>query len=62
MTLTNTKLIAMITKMGEARAADLLTKKLEDDDARREYHKKYNAKKNAILREVKAAHPELFVR
>lgn len=60
MTLNNTKLIQMISTLGEVKVLDLLTKKIEDDDARREYHKKYNAKKNEVLRQVKLAHPELF--
>jgi hypothetical protein len=60
MTLTNEKLIKIITTLGQERAAELLMKKMEDDEARKEYHKKYNARKNEVLRQVKLAHPELF--
>lgn len=62
MTLTNKELIALIQALGEVKALDLLTKKIEDDDARREYHRKYNAAKNETLREIKKSHPELFRR
>lgn len=60
MQLKNAKLIALVGKLGEDKVLDLLVKKMADDDARRDYHKKYNAKKNAVLREVKRVHPELF--
>lgn len=60
MTLNNAKLINLISTLGEVKTLDLLTKKIEDDDARREYHRKYNAKKNEVLKQVKLAHPELF--
>ena len=60
MTLTNERLIKIIATLGQDRAAELLMKKMEDDEARKEYHKKYNAKKNAVLKMVKEQHPELF--
>lgn len=60
MTINNNELAKMIQAMGEVKVLELLKKKIEDDEARREYHKKYNAKKNAVLRMVKQNHPELF--
>lgn len=60
MTLKNAKLITVVTELGEDKILELLGKKLDDDLARREYHRKYNARKNEILRSVKATHPELF--
>jgi hypothetical protein len=60
MTITNQKLISIIAKYSEAKVLDLLEKKIADDDARKEYHRKYNAKKNEIMKQVKIAHPELF--
>ena len=60
MELKNNELAQMIQKFGESNTLDLLKKKIADDEARKEYHKKYNAKKNAVLRMVKLNHPELF--
>jgi cell fate (sporulation/competence/biofilm development) regulator YlbF (YheA/YmcA/DUF963 family) len=60
MTIQNEKLMKLIAQLGETRTYELLTKKIEDDEARKEYHRKYNAKKNEILRTVKQQHPELF--
>lgn len=60
MTLNNERLIKLVSTLGEVKVLDLLTKKIEDDDARREYHKKYNAKKNALLKTIRTEHPELF--
>jgi hypothetical protein len=60
MTIQNEKLMKLIAQLGEVKVLDLLTKKIEDDEARKEYHRKYNARKNEILRTVKQQHPELF--
>jgi cell fate (sporulation/competence/biofilm development) regulator YlbF (YheA/YmcA/DUF963 family) len=60
MTIQNETLAKMINTLGEVKTLDLLRKKIEDDEARREYHKKYNAKKNELFRRVKMEHPELF--
>jgi cell fate (sporulation/competence/biofilm development) regulator YlbF (YheA/YmcA/DUF963 family) len=60
MTINNNELVKMISALGETKVLDLLKKKIEDDEARKEYHRKYNAKKNEILRTVKQQHPELF--
>lgn len=53
-------LIALITKLGEVKTLALLEKKIEDDQYRREYHRKYNVKKAEIVKLVKANHPEIF--
>lgn len=60
MTLTNTKLINLVTRLGEEKTLDLLVKKMDDDQARRDYHKKYNAVKNATIKLLKEQHPEMF--
>ena len=60
MTLSNTKLIQMIQTLGEEKVTRLLSKKIEDDDYRKEYHAKYNAKRNEIMKTVRGTHPELF--
>jgi hypothetical protein len=60
MQLTNGKLIALVTKLGEEKTLSMLSKKIEDDEYRREYHRKYNVKKAEIVKLVKANHPEIF--
>ncbi len=61
MTLTNKTLITLIQSINdETKVATLLQAKLDDDQARRDYHKKYNAKKNATLKIVREQHPEIF--
>lgn len=60
MTLTNAKLIALVQAHGEVKTLALLEKKMEDDEYRREYHRKYNVKKNEAMKLIKAQHPEIF--
>lgn len=50
----------MIQTLGENKAETLLSKKIEDDRYRSEYHAKYNAKRNAMMKVVREKHPELF--
>jgi hypothetical protein len=54
MTITNATLINLVTTLGETRAAELLESKLKHDAQQKAYHTKYNARKNAITREVTA--------
>jgi hypothetical protein len=60
MTLTNQKLITLVTSLGEEKTHALLVKKIEDDEYRREYHRKYNVKKSAIEKVMREKHPELY--
>lgn len=64
MTLKNEKLIAALKALGTTEE-DMLVhvqRYIDDRVARADYHRKYNAKKNAVLKAVRAAHPELFAK
>lgn len=61
MTLTNEKLIQMIQTMGEVKVHSLLVKKIEDDEYRKEYHRKYNTRKTQIDKIVREQHPEIYL-
>lgn len=54
MTITNTTLISLISKYGEATVAAKLVAKLEHDEKQKRYHATYNKVRNALTREVKA--------
>lgn len=54
MTLTNATLINLVKQLGETKAADLLASKLKHDAQQAAYHKKYNATRAAVTREVNA--------